>query len=54
MKDKKYCQICRKEQQFAESESPKGYFICGNCGFRTSFGKMKLIENKFGYNFEYK
>lgn len=46
------CPMCKKSSEFIHTESPKGFYICGNCGFRTSFGKLKMIIDEYGYRFE--
>jgi hypothetical protein len=51
--DKKaYCKICEKERVFIQCINPDDYFICGTCGFRTDFGKYRLVWDQFGVHFE--
>lgn len=48
----KECEKCKKATQFIDCESPTGFWICGECGMRTSFGNLKLIRNPWGFSFE--
>jgi hypothetical protein len=45
------CYICKKLSSFVSTESPSGYFVCGNCGYKTSEGKQEFIITPFGYKF---
>lgn len=46
------CLMCKKNTKFAMCHSPSGFWVCTRCGFRSSFGRYKLIVNEFGYYFE--
>ena len=48
---KKYCPVCNEEFKFVSTESPKGYWVCTECQFRTSFGRVKVIKTLFGWIF---
>lgn len=48
---KMYCKMCCKEQEFASSETPSGFKICTNCGFRVGSDKRKLVLTSYGYTF---
>ena len=50
--EKRFCKMCGKESVFVSTESPEGYWVCTACGFRTSFGKYKMVINRFGIYFE--
>ena len=49
---KNYCFVCKQERIFTETESPSGYYLCGSCGVRTSFGTKKLIKGMHGVEFK--
>jgi hypothetical protein len=49
---KRYCKLCEKESRFILTVSPKGYFVCDECHFRTDFGREILIRDQFGHHFE--
>lgn len=47
-----YCPICRKHQPFVKTESPSGYQVCTQCGYRESKKKLKLIITERSYEFK--
>jgi C4-type Zn-finger protein len=46
-----HCPVCRKVTKFAYTESPSGFKVCTECGYRVTNSKLKMVIESYGYTF---